>query len=496
MRFNFLIGLMTLPLIAQQAAEKPAAEQSKPAVAETAPAPPTEPAPAAPAEASPVPAEGPAWSGNVDFGYRWVSDIGGSFNTYRTVVNLGSGPKLFVVDLSFENPSRRFVDRINVRGNNWGGDPYNTAHVDAMRHGWYNFNFDYRNIAYFNFLPSFADPTIGRGIFLDQRSFDTHRRLSDFELDLRPGSRIIPYLAYSHDSGFGRGITDYVGDVNEYPVANRLRDKTDNFRGGLRFEFQRFHVTVEQGGSTFKDDQQVFTNTQNFGNRTTPFFGERLFLTDLAQAYGVRGSSIYSKVLVTANPASWINLFGQFLYSRPETDVHYSQINTGHFFDLDTLLFFDSQLALVSAEARQPHSSGTLGFELRPFRRMRVIESWMTDRLHDTSFSQQINQVLTPASAADITDLTGRLVRNYSQQQIDVLFDWTSRLTLRGGHRYVWGEARTRGALVLDSDSETAWRNSLCSGRSSRASSDPVSQSHHRDRRAKACGRRSGGSGR
>ncbi len=86
MRFNFLIGLMTLPLIAQQAAEKPAAEQSKPAVAETAPAPPTEPAPAAPAEASPVPAEGPAWSGNVDFGYRWVSDIGGSFNTYRTVV--------------------------------------------------------------------------------------------------------------------------------------------------------------------------------------------------------------------------------------------------------------------------------------------------------------------------------------------------------------------------------------------------------------------------
>src|SRR5712692_6729196 len=110
MKVSFLVGLIALPLVAQQAAEKPAAEQVKPAAAETAPAAPTEPAAvasgektaAAPAEPSPVPAEGPALTGNVDFGYRWVSDIGGSFNTYRTVVNLGGGPKLFGVDLSFE----------------------------------------------------------------------------------------------------------------------------------------------------------------------------------------------------------------------------------------------------------------------------------------------------------------------------------------------------------------------------------------------------------
>ena len=434
----WLAVLIALPLAGQE--QKP--EEQKPAEQAAA-------APAA-AEASPVPAETTGITGSIDIGYRWRTGVGGSFDTYRSIVNLGQGPRLFGLDLTFESAARRWFDTIHVRGNNWGGDPYNTAHVDAERHDWYRFNFDYRNIAYFDFLPSYADPTAGQGIYLDQRSFDTHRRMSDFELDLMPGKRIVPYLAYSHDAGFGSGITDFVNvSANEYPVADHLRDKTDNFRGGVHIEMRRFHVTLEQGGTTFKDDQQVFTSQENFGGRTTPFFGEQLFLTDLTQAYGIRGTSIYSKALVTASPASWIDIFGQFLYSRPSTDVHYAQFNAGNFIDLDTLLFFTSELDLLAATAKQPHTTASLGFELRPVRKLRIIESWMTDRLHNAS-SAELNQILTPALAAPISDFVDRLVRNYNQQQIDVLFDLTSKITLRGGHRYVWGDADLRGALTSD----------------------------------------------
>ena len=35
-------------------------------------------------------------------------------------------------------------------------------------------------------------------------------------------------------------------------------DKTDNYRGGVRLEFNRFHVTLEQGGTTLRDDQQAY----------------------------------------------------------------------------------------------------------------------------------------------------------------------------------------------------------------------------------------------
>jgi hypothetical protein len=33
--------------------------------------------------------------------------------------------------------------------------------------------------------------------------------MSDFQLDLFPGHRIIPYLAYGRDSGQGTGITTF-----------------------------------------------------------------------------------------------------------------------------------------------------------------------------------------------------------------------------------------------------------------------------------------------
>ena len=427
--------LVALPLAAQETAPAQAAQQA-PAVA-------------------PATAPEPAISGTVDVGYQWHSGVGGSLDTYRSVVNLGSGPRLVGLDLTIQSAAPRWFDRINVRGYNWGGDPYNTAHVDATRHDWYNFSFDYRNIAYFNFLPSFADPTAGQGIYLDQRSFDTHHRMSDFELELMPGKRIVPYVAYSRDSDHGRGITDFVSDANEYPVSNGLRDKTDNFRGGVRIEMPRFHVTLEQGGTTFKDDQQAYTGNENFGNRSTPFFGQQLLLTNLTQTYGIRGDSIYSKALVTANPASWINLFGQFLYSRPNTDVNYEQFNTGQFVNLTSLLLFTSELDLATAAAKMPHKSGALGFELRPARRLRVIESWMTDRLDNTSSAALTQQILTPPVAAQLADFTDRLVRNYSQNQVDVLFDLNAKMTLRGGYRYVWGDGLTRGGLISGLPSES-----------------------------------------
>ena len=64
-----------------------------------------------------------------------------------------------------------------------------------------------------------------------------------------------------------------------------------------------FHVTLEQGGTTFKDDDQTVTNaTLIAGNVTTPFLGQTLSLSSLNQWYGIRGSSIYSRVLGTALP--------------------------------------------------------------------------------------------------------------------------------------------------------------------------------------------------
>jgi len=448
-----LVLLVAIPLLAQQAAPPPAP------TAAPSPAPAT-PAPAASdaAATSPTPSAEEWITGSVDFGYRFTS-VGGDNDVYRSVVNLGQGPRLLGLDLTIVDPKKRLFDRLDIRANNWGGDPYNTLHVNASKQGIYDFNFDYRDIAYFNLLPSFADPLLGTGIVLDEDSYFSHRRMSDFQLDLLPGHRIIPYLAYGRDSGEGTGITTFESDVNTYPVADHMFDKTDNFRGGVRLEFNRFHATLEQGGTTLRDDQQAYDSTVNYGNNYQPYFGQTLDLTNLAEAYGIRGSSIYSKGLFTANPFSWMDVSGQFLYSLPNTSVNYTQFDAGNLVEQQAILFYTAEQALGFATGKQPHTTGSLGFELRPLKRVRILQTWMTDRMHTAAAGQFADTIFQPGVmlvGTEVTPLASLLVVNYNQEQTDLLVDVTHKLTLRGGYRYVWGDAEAGNLLIAGPGEESS----------------------------------------
>jgi hypothetical protein len=447
--------LVSIPLLAQQPAQPPAptpAAQTPPAAPPSSP-----PAASAAPTASSSPATEELITGSVDFGYRLTS-VGGDNDVYRSVVNLGQGPRLLGLDLTIVDPKKRLFDRLDVRANNWGGDPYNTLHIDASKRGIYDFNFDYRDIAYFNLLPSFADPLLGTGLVLDEDSYFARRRMSDFQLDLFPGHRIVPYLAYGRDSGEGTGITTFVSDDNAYPVADHTFDKTDNYRGGVRLEFNRFHATLEQGGTTLRDDQQAYDSTLNYGNNYEPYFGQTLDLTNLAQAYGIRGSSIYSKGLFTANFFSWLDVSGQFLYSLPDTNVNYTQFDTGSLVLQEAILFYTGEQALGFAAGKQPHTTASLGFELRPLKRVRILESWMTDRMHTSAAGLFTDMILQPASAVQTTlsPLTSLLVMNYNQEQTDVLVDVTRKLTLRGGYRYAWGDAQTGNLPIAGPGQESS----------------------------------------
>ena len=135
---------------------------------------------------SPVPATEPEITGWVDVGYRWLSGVNGSMNTYRSIVNLGSGPKLFGADLTWIDPKHRLFDALHVRAEGWGGDPYGTFHLDIEKSKLYRFDASYRDLPYFNNLPSYADPLLTRGIILDEQSFDTRRHMGAYSLEFLP----------------------------------------------------------------------------------------------------------------------------------------------------------------------------------------------------------------------------------------------------------------------------------------------------------------------
>jgi hypothetical protein len=88
-----------------------------------------------------------------------------------------------------------------------------------------------------------------------------------------------------------------------------------------------------------------------------------------------------------------------------------------------------------------PHTTASAGFDIRPARRLRITEAWLTDRLHSASQSSAQNTLLTPASLTLQNALSASLATNYSQNQLDLFYDLGAKVTLRGGYRYVWGDA-------------------------------------------------------
>src|ERR1700686_4641320 len=114
---------MVVPLLAQQPppAQQPTMTQQPP----TSPQPAAATAPATHAAAaneaaSPVPSNENWLTGSIDLGYRWQTGVGGSLDTYRSIVNLGSGPKLLGADFTITDPKSRLFDQIQVRAYGWG----------------------------------------------------------------------------------------------------------------------------------------------------------------------------------------------------------------------------------------------------------------------------------------------------------------------------------------------------------------------------------------
>ncbi len=440
--FLALCLLLTAPLLLAQ--ETPSLEAAK------------EPQP-------PAPIFGMDTTGTFDLGYRWNTGLRGSQDLYRSLVNVGDGPRLLGANLTMNSPlgTGKYIDRLQLNASAWGGDPYNTLRLFAEKTGAYQFSFDYRKVDYFNFIPSFANPLLGQGILLGQHSFDSTRRTMDFDLTLRPGALISPFIAYSRNSGFGPGITTFTADGNEFAVNNQLRDTSDYFRGGVHLNLSRMRLTLEQGVLAFKDDQRIFqTGGQNSGNRATPLLGQSLVLGQLDENYHTRGTTPVSRVQLTAAPWDKLSVAGRFVYSQPDVKFDYDRRSAGNFVSLDVLRVFTGELASASSEADRPHILGNLSVEFRPVDRVRVLESLVTDRFHIASSSSLARSLtgtrplIGPADPGNtfnnnVAD-SNRFAVNLNQNQLESVVDLTSRISVRGGYRYVWSDTQLRSLISGD----------------------------------------------
>jgi hypothetical protein len=433
-------------------AQKSDDQKSKPAT-EASPAPsPAKDAPAA-ADTS-TPAKEKLLDGVIDLGYRWVSSVGGDMNTYRSVVNLGDGPRVVNVDLKLLPPphENKVADSILLQANSWG-DPYNSMRLDMQKNRVYRLTSSYLNMSYYNYLPSYADPTMATtGVFMNQRAYDTKTRTFENELLLLPGYWIQPYIAYSRNTDGGTGISTLVnGAINQYPIVNNIHWGQNIFRGGVRLQLSKLHLTFEQGALEFKDDQGAYSNGPGIGDRTTPYLGQQLYLTNGWQAYYVRGDGNFTKGYATYSPTSNFDLYGQVYHSDPHISSTLNQLAQGNIpAATPNLAFYSTAFDQIYGSAAMPRTSGSLSMELRLLNRVRIRQSIDMDSYHDNSSSTlgQLFYLSSGLAASLNTPFAGQLQVQQNRSQTEVLVDVSKQLMVRGGYRYEWGSADVPSGLL------------------------------------------------
>src|SRR5579863_5083907 len=112
-RLSLMLAVIVLPLIVPLNAQTPAPQAPPPASPLPAEAAKSDATVAADTP-SPVPSDESWLTGSIDVGYRWGTGVGGSFDTYRSIINLGSGPKLLGADFTLLDPKSRLFDQVHI----------------------------------------------------------------------------------------------------------------------------------------------------------------------------------------------------------------------------------------------------------------------------------------------------------------------------------------------------------------------------------------------
>ncbi len=387
-------------------------------------------------------------TGSLVAGNRWRAFTGNE-EVYRSMVNLGEGPKLIDLFTSYRTPEggeRRFgVDRASLRATTWGGEPGSTLLFNAGRTDTFELTFGYRKADYFSALPSFANPTAARA-GASQSTYDISRRLLDARFTYLPGRPASPFVAFERDSNDGPGRTTFVQDANEYAVATDIDNQTTTVRGGVELRYERWNAIFEGGGSVFHDDQSMSATGPNLGNRETLFLGRRLQLDSLEQRYDVSGRDRFIRAVAEARPFDKLVLNGRFSFSQPTTKADYSRDTTGSFVVLSTLQTFTNESVLTRSESTWPHPSASIGAEFAPVERVRIIETLTTDRFHVTGDTD-------PAGVRRF------LAANFTRNRIDAFVEINEFIGVHGGHGFLWADARNPGSDFAPQEKRELQRN-------------------------------------
>ena len=220
---------------------------------------------------------------SIEFGGRLTSTRGDAA-TYDTFVNLQQGPRLlgFTTEMQSLNHHGTLFDRLDFSNFGYGGDPNDVSRLRLSKNRWYDFDALFRrdeNAWNYSLQANPLNPTTpftngpaGYGgsictscvVSNSPHLFETRRRMSDYNLLLRPESKIRFRLGYSRSVNDGPSFTT-IHQGTEQLLFQDTRDTVNAYRMGVDFKvLPRTNISYDQILSYYKGDTGQTDNNQTF----------------------------------------------------------------------------------------------------------------------------------------------------------------------------------------------------------------------------------------
>jgi hypothetical protein len=358
---------------------------------------------------------------DVELGYRWVS-VGGSNNTYRTMINDREGLILRAFRMSSTGlpGTDDLVDHFRVSASDLGSSPSGGLSIETGKSELWKLRLVYRQADAFSVIPGYVNPLAGLGPIPTQQTWDRTQRTFDFDLEFLPGRRITPFIGYGSHTYDGPGTTTYAFGQDEFLLSSRLDDKEHEIRGGVAFNAGMFRGVVTQGWRQL-DSNESLTLAPNArgGNNPGPVIGRPVEADIIRRESDVEVTTPFTNAYVTAQVMPRMRVIGNFSRFAATSEGSELEDASGSFASFRLSRFFGAFDESSSSRAKNTTLRGGLRAEYGITDTIDLLAGWRTDRrdLSGTALIDRLFRNTVNFSGADPRDVRQVIDANSSMER-------------------------------------------------------------------------------
>ena len=220
---------------------------------------------------------------SIEFGGR-ITSISGDTQTYDTFVNLQQGARLlgFTTEMTSLDHHGTLFDRFSFSNFGYGGDPNVVSRLRVAKNTWYKFDALFRkdqNTWNYSLLANPLNPTTpfangppGFGgtvctacvLNFSPHNMNTRRKLGDYNLIIRPESKVRFRMGYSSNVNEGPGFSSVHEGTDQFLLAD-VKTVVNTYRLGMDIRvLPRTSISYDQIWNYYKGDTGITSAAQPF----------------------------------------------------------------------------------------------------------------------------------------------------------------------------------------------------------------------------------------